>query len=313
MDWLRKQLKTDARRFLYSRRAETVAATLLALALTGFCLFAVFLLEYVLGITDGSTLLTLPSIPAEFWATGEAFRRPEAYVLGAGVALGLLLVSPLRAGRARWYLENSRGNALPAALPFCGLRVYLRALYVSLYDVLLRLVSVLPVLWLIWFGRLQIQAGAAHLGWSELTRRLLLLALWLAAAFFIMLWLWFIQRWALLPYLALERPELGLRGLLRLSCSATKGFRFELLYARLSFLGWGVLCVFLLPFLYVFPYYEQTMALYARYLLERADRERGENDMDENSSVLNNGCTAAESGTKPDRTSENPVDGQNKA
>lgn len=274
MDRLRKQLKTDARRVLYTRRAEAAASTLLTAACIGFGIFMLFALAYAFGIRDLEKIYSLPSVPPELWVTGEVFTNPETYRSAAGVLLFLLLVSPLRAGQAYWYLENSRGRSIPAASPFHSLRIYARALYVSMYDVLLRLISFLPLLAFIWFGHLGIQAGATYFGWGGMTRRLLLLALWLIASAFVILWLWFIQRWVLLPYLAMERPELGVRDALRISRRATRGYRFELLYARFSFLGWALLSLLLLPILYAFPYYGQTMALYARYLLEQAGETR---------------------------------------
>ena len=276
MDELRRQLKTDARRFLHSRYAEAAGGMLLSVCVLCFCLFVLFTLNYGFGLTDDRTLFTLPSVFGQLCPQDGANPCPGACILGAGVVLLLLFAAPLRAGRAYWYLENSRGNLLPAAFPFTNLRVFARALYVSLYEVLLRLISVLPVVLPVWFGKLGIRAGTAYFGWDHLTCRLFLLALWLSGCFLLMLWLWFVQRWALLPYLALERPELGLRALLRISRRATKGLRFELLYARLSFLGWALLTVLIFPALFTVPYYEQTMALYARYLLEQAGETRAD-------------------------------------
>ena len=38
---------------------------------------------------------------------------------------------------------------------------------------------------------------------------------------------------------------------------------------QLSFLGWYLLCLLVLPLLYVAPYTGASMAIYARYLIER--------------------------------------------
>lgn len=39
--------------------------------------------------------------------------------------------------------------------------------------------------------------------------------------------------------------------------------------SQLSFLGWYLLCLLVLPLLYVAPYTGASMAIYARYLIER--------------------------------------------
>lgn len=65
-------------------------------------------------------------------------------------------------------------------------------------------------------------------------------------------------------------PELpGCRKAFRLSRRIMKGRHTELFMAKLSFLPWFVFSLLALPALYVLPYYEMTLALYARYFSHR--------------------------------------------
>ena len=48
--------------------------------------------------------------------------------------------------------------------------------------------------------------------------------------------------------------------------------RIKILAFKLSFIGWFALSIFVMPVLYVQPYYEMSSVLYARYLIETAER-----------------------------------------
>lgn len=59
-----------------------------------------------------------------------------------------------------------------------------------------------------------------------------------------------------------DYPELSAWEAIKLSKKIIKGNRFELFLMNLSFLPWGLLCIFVFPMIYVLPYFETTNALY---------------------------------------------------
>lgn len=59
-----------------------------------------------------------------------------------------------------------------------------------------------------------------------------------------------------------DNPEISPMQALRLSKKMVSGNRTELFVLNLSFIPWGLLCIFVFPLIYVIPYVETTNALY---------------------------------------------------
>ena len=59
---------------------------------------------------------------------------------------------------------------------------------------------------------------------------------------------------------------------IRNSIHATKSVRDEIFLFKLSFLGWGIASLILLPILYTSAYYSMSAMLYARFLMEQDKR-----------------------------------------
>jgi len=68
-------------------------------------------------------------------------------------------------------------------------------------------------------------------------------------------------RYALVPFIALEQPKLGVIDTLKLSAASMKGFKWELFIMDLSFIGWNFLVVITggLVGIYVAPYHALAM------------------------------------------------------
>ncbi len=94
-----------------------------------------------------------------------------------------------------------------------------------------------------------------------------------------MLWMWlFILLWTLVlvvpgiiyayayfatPYILAEFPNVSIRNALKLSKRMTKGFKLDIMFMQLSFIGWfwlDTLTLGLLRILYVNPYYYTSLA-----------------------------------------------------
>ena len=70
-----------------------------------------------------------------------------------------------------------------------------------------------------------------------------------------------------------DYPELTAWEAIKLSKKIVKGNRFELFLLKLSFIPWGILCIFIFPIIYVVPYFETTIALYYENFRLRAIKE----------------------------------------
>lgn len=80
----------------------------------------------------------------------------------------------------------------------------------------------------------------------------------------------FVQRWALAEYYYISGN--GIIKSFSLSAKATKGLCTLLIRFKLSFFGWAVLSLFILPALWSIPYYCIAKAIFAKYLMERYER-----------------------------------------
>jgi uncharacterized membrane protein len=63
-------------------------------------------------------------------------------------------------------------------------------------------------------------------------------------------------------FLLSDDPEMGAIDAMQLSWNMMRGHKMELFLLQLSFLGWILLCILILPMLYVIPYYEATLCNY---------------------------------------------------
>ena len=79
--------------------------------------------------------------------------------------------------------------------------------------------------------------------------------------------------YAMTPYILDEHPELSANDAIDRSRAMMKGHKFDLFWLLLSFIGWGILCVFTLGigFLWLTPYMQTSMAVFYEDL--KADYE----------------------------------------
>lgn len=82
-------------------------------------------------------------------------------------------------------------------------------------------------------------------------------------------------RYFLAPYILAEHPEQKASKCIKDSVKMVKGHKAELFVFMLSFIGWELLCLFIIPLFYVIPYMNASFAMYARYLIQLG--ENGEN------------------------------------
>jgi len=95
---------------------------------------------------------------------------------------------------------------------------------------------------------------------------------WVLMTLAVFFYLIFLQRYTLVFYYLAANEKMTARKAVKESIRATDGRCGELFRLRLSFFWWALLCVLILPAMFVVPYYQASVAIYARYLMEYQKR-----------------------------------------
>ena len=201
------------------------------------------------------------------------------FITGCAALAYLLILPPLFLGYKSWYYHSAGGgsdNLLQLFTYFSSFRLYFRAFFYSI-GLLIR-----KVFWLVFFslpgagltGVLYYYAYYLDVLTDHTSQVLagagicfggfLLLAGWLMLTVFF-------QRYALAPYYLAEGK--GPHAAFRKSVAATSGNVAKLFFFKLSFLGWWILCLLVLPALYANPYQNTAVAIYAKYLMQKEAAE----------------------------------------
>lgn len=201
----------------------------------------------------------------------------EMIISSVFLLLSLLLLSPLQLGLTRWYYTLIRGNGAPFSEVFYffeNLGRFWRAVW---HTVQLGLRS---FLWSLVFFLLPGGVAGVSLwflsteGISPQTRSAASVGVVLACGLLflgIALFLIFINRYALVPYLLCESDSITVAEAFQTSVRYTKHHRVLLLLFSLSFIGWYLLVPFtmFLLLLFVVPYHNAATMLLSRYLVEK--------------------------------------------
>lgn len=216
----------------------------------------------------------------------DVFNTPEFYLddslntdLGAVLSTGFsslllfLLGAPLTAGSAGWYFSLSAGTPLGFEglfRPFTSGRSYIRvlgaALLVGVRSALWGVAFLLPpgalaalFLWASGTDNLPVSAMLINIGFA-ISQLLFAIALFF---FFV-----FLQRYSLVYYLLADRPQVSAARAVGMSVKMMKNHKWESVSLRISFVGWHLLSLLILPMLYTAPFYHASMAIYSRYVIE---------------------------------------------
>ncbi len=269
---LYRQIRRDARRSLFSRWAKAAAGILFLAGIFAAFQLARGLIGWFLG-TSGYALSWNRS-------TGTLTVDSTQLMLdGAVFLLSEWILCPLIIGYLGFIYQLTSGEepALAAIFePMQSVRGLLRSFLFGIVmqgmGALAAAVCCLPgglVLWSV--GMLSGSSGMAALlriALGLLGLALLILGLLLAAAV--------MTRFIAAPFILAYDDRSGVLAALRLSARATKGFRGELLTMVLSFLPLMLLCILLVPMLFVVPYMAASCALFSRFLLDRLAKVREE-------------------------------------
>lgn len=261
---LRKQVKQNAKKCLCNNWGKAISIVLLSTAI--YLLFTI--IEMIANL-----LLRLPAFASQQSLSGAWM---VSYLITLLMAVGsFILIIPLRLGITNWYLNLSNGESddiLGIFSFFAKRKMFLRSLWLAiqigvrvlLYSILYLIVPTAGVLFSIRVLNSSL-TGSAFIGSMTLV---------FSAALFVLLFCFLllrVQRYFLARYYLLDQ-QTPVRKAIRASIHATRGIRDEILLFKLSFLPLGISLVFILPVLYVSPYYSMCSMLYARFLIEQDRR-----------------------------------------
>lgn len=182
----------------------------------------------------------------------------------------LCLIAPLTLGILNWALELTDGRVKPVGSIFWaydntafGRSIWMEITIAVKVTLFAWLVMLIPAL-LVGFGDGLSTAGVI----SDAIGTMMVLVGSLLTLACIPLVLWFSARYYIARLLLCDRYYYTVGEATRLSVRATKGRRWEIVGFILSYLPWFLLCCFVVPILYVLPYYRVASAMYARFMFE---------------------------------------------
>ncbi|GHU80561.1 hypothetical protein FACS1894191_6100 [Clostridia bacterium] len=232
--------------------------------------------QYALDVFIGAPGGANPTMEAAPYYASSA----EIVLLSVFSILTILLVFPLEMGLLRWFFGLVHGGSpsvSEAFIFFEGIGKYIKAIGLYINIFVRSLLWAAPfyavpgaVMWI--SGRLinggMTLAGNPGLGptLGTMGMALAFMLLFLATIFYIIC----VNRYALAAYIYFDDMAAGIGAAIKISVRYSKGSRASLFLFQLSFIGWWLLCLLILPALYVLPYYFTSFAMYARYIIEKS-------------------------------------------
>ncbi|MBR5486324.1 MAG: DUF975 family protein [Oscillospiraceae bacterium] len=271
---LSSKVKKEAKHALSDYWAKAVAILLLLLAIMMFFTIMNSVLDMAAGV--GGYL--------DIYRTADNFLDdfPNISIISLVItgllSLGMVVIMiPLCLGVKRWYYLLSDGysdDLLSIFNFFASAKLLWRSVSLAV---------LLGICKLAWTVLLLAPAGGCAWGAWYFTKHadteyaalyatlLIMLGIVLALVGLVMLAVQ-LNRYFLAEYYMVSQKDISAYKTISLSCKSTKGMRIRILAFKLSFVGWFALSIFVMPVLYVQPYYEMSSVLYARYLIETAER-----------------------------------------
>ncbi len=191
----------------------------------------------------------------------------EPIICSAAVAVSLLFLSFVRCGFAAgsnaWFSfykrKNRAGRVAFWFAPrnnFKAFRLYVALFFVKLFWTILFLLPGVAVIFS--FCYLAYDAGIEfNLFLCGIVGGGMLVATGLIFRFIIM------QKYFLAKSILIENPSVSALEAIRQSCEKMEGKLKKTAFFKLSFTPWILICVGIVPILYVWPYYRQSCALFA--------------------------------------------------
>lgn len=277
---VRSKIKTNARKAVSQSFIKALSVTLILICIV--FLYSIFVLA-ANAIHDlfGMPLSMIFESTLPILSNWNYIFSP--IILGGTIILQLILFSPLLLGVAGWFYALVGGEE-PQVVDlfdfFAKGKRYFGSIWLQI-NLLFRgavygFLFLIAPFCLTSIGLFLVQGAILPPGLSEPAASLIgsmltITGVVLTLVAILFLWI-FLKRYFLVPYL-FAQGGCSVRQAIRQSIFGMKGRKSELFLFDLSFLGWFLLCLFLLPIAFVFPYYQGASALYARVIIEQMRRQ----------------------------------------
>lgn len=276
---VRTKVKANARKAVAQGSVKTLSITLIIVCI--WFLYAIF----ILGASAVTELFNVPLSTINIFSDWSYVFSP--IIVGATVVLQVILFSPLAVGTARWFYRLA-GADTPDVVDlfdfFSGAKRYFGSIWLEL-NLLIRkvffgvLFLAVPVFITV-LGSLMYSGALSAVLLPEtagsvaplIGTMLIILGVVLLVVAVIFLWI-FQKRYMLARYIY-SSGECSAWRSVKQSEEFMKYRKSELFIFDISFILWWASCIAVAPALYVFPYYMEASAIYARVLIESAERRK---------------------------------------
>ena len=265
---LRKQLKHGGKLCLHNNWGKAVAIVLLGIAI--YLLFT--MVETMISMLLGVPFYVDVTTSGLVWK-GMTNISAVSLVLSLIMTIGsFIVVTPLNLGVTQWYYSLSEGESediLSIFGCFSNRRMFFRSLLLRANIVVRSLLwavvyFLIPGLFLgvsMWYGVNGPDNNAYLLGTMGMIFSFML-GILMSVFYMITIQKYFLARYYLLD------GETSVHQALKMSRRVSRGKREQIFLFKLSYAGWFLTCLLVVPVLYVFPYYQMSALLYARFLME---------------------------------------------
>lgn len=240
-------------------------------------LMIVFLVYIAVSLTHSALLLVFSggNDLAAFLDSYYGNYSTEEIAVTVGCAvLYYLVMSPLLLGYAKLHFAFSEGRDESIVMLFDFFASFKKffgsVLFFVLYEIRVIFVcafALLPGAALFYLAQNHIPEGSDTLEILRIAACCIAIGLCLLCLALAVI---FVQRWSLAKYYYVEKN--GIFSSFSLSAKATKGLCTRIIRFRLSFFGWALLSLLILPLVWSVPYYMVSDAIFSKYLMERYER-----------------------------------------
>jgi len=269
---LHKLVKQNGKRCLYNNWGKAIAIVMLNVGISLFFTLLELIVAMILGepqVSMGVADFNLATLPRT-----TLLSMAMSCILTMGY---FLLHEPFELGVTRWYYGLSEGES-PEVLEifhcFSAKKLYFRSLVLQLHVWGRRLLWAIPFFALpaaVFAFSIWSLAYGHHYMDYDLSAIVGIIGLWMTVFLALLCGIFYgisMQKYFLARYYVVEQ-NCNPWEALKKSRHASKGKRGEIFRFKLSFLPWMLLNIFVVPALYVLPYYNISAVLYARVLMEQ--------------------------------------------
>lgn len=200
-----------------------------------------------------------------------AFTSPNPMILIVTfirIVVTIIVATPLYFGILLWYWELSKGNKhefYECFGFFTNRRLFFHVIKLKLLVGIRVVASYLIALIPISISMFLFEMIRADTRNSEIFLLLLICSTVLSIVTIISISI-FCMRYLLVDFIYIENPDMPIREIIRRSKSTMSGRKANSLCFILSFSLWFLMCIFILPIIYVVPYFTTSLSSYTRKL-----------------------------------------------